>query len=135
MYRSRVEEMFQEFRLYNPNDDVERYSQTGPFELSVELKNGRILRYDALIQGTRSVDPHYDEKVIEDESYFRRSFARNLRRLMRDKNLNRESLAKRSNVSYYGICNYLNAKTTPTFFVVNKLAKTLDCDPSDLIRP
>ena len=127
--------LLEEYRLYNPSAEVESYSQTGPFELTATLKDGKIIRYDSLTNSMRMVNPHYDELIVEDEEYFRLSFSRNLRRLMRDKDLSREKLAERSNVSYYGICNYLNSKTTPTFFVVNKLARALDCDPSELIRP
>lgn len=135
MSQSIADWLFEEYRLFNPNTEVERCEQTGILELTVELKDGQIVRYDSPTNSTRTVNPHYDELIVEDEEYFRLSFSRNLRRLIRDKDLSREKLAERSNVSYYGICNYLNAKTTPTFFVVNKLARALDCEPSELIRP
>lgn len=135
MSQSIADWLFEEYRLFNPNTEVERYEQTGILELTIELKDGRIVRYDASTDSTRTVNPHYDDLIVEDEEYFRLSFSRNLRRLMRDKDLSREKLAEQSNVSYHSICNYINASSTPSFFVVNKLARALDCDPSELIRP
>ena len=68
----------------------------------------------------------------EPEEYiFRRQFGRGVRRMMLNRGLTQSDLSDRTGLSQPQLSRYINGKTLPSAFVLEKLAKALKCNVDD----
>lgn len=129
------QELFEEYKLYFGDDDVVCYWKENAFELNVQVENGTVYRYSALSHGVRKVPPNIEERMLNDEEYFRFIFSLNLDRLMSEAGMTRYALADIAGVSYASLTQYLNQNMSPSVYVLYKLRAALKCDISEFFRP
>ena len=66
------------------------------------------------------------------EELYKKEFGRKLRRLLFIKGLTQEDIADMVGSSQDRISRYMNGKSMPGFFMVERLAKALDCPIEEL---
>ena len=105
------------------------WKQLDLYLLLVEFDDGDICIYDDLSQSIRSV-PKDPNAMTEEEC--RNEFGRRLVRLMGIKCITQTELSQMTNIPQYLISKYINGKTTPSFYNVDKIAKALKCSVDEL---
>ena len=121
--------IFDRFEMYYPSiaEQAVSYKAKGPNIIFVTLEDGSVIEYNDLMNSFRTVVP-YDGS----EESWKREFAHRLVELMVDKGFDQSYLSEASGVSQQSISNYIHRKTMPTGFIIDKLARALRCDVSEL---
>lgn len=121
--------IFDRFKMYYPSiaEQAVSYKQKSIYVIFVTLHDGSVIEYNDLMNSFRTVVP-YDES----EESWKREFAHRLVELMVDNGFDQSYLSEASGVSQQSISNYIHRKTMPTGFVIDKLARALHCEVSDL---
>lgn len=129
MYRLSAEDIFEDFSRRFPNmvDQVVEYQEVNDTTILISLSDGCQMKYYG-DSGSFRVIKEFDGSR-EDWS---KHFANNLIDMMNYRGMDQTYLSERSGVSQQSISNYMNGKGMPTGYVINKLAKALSCDISDL---
>lgn len=107
---------------------VEFYEK-GDDELIIRLDDGRMISY---YDPERSIRTLSNEPSNMTELEFRREFSRRLRRKMWEKGINQMTLALEARISEVSLSHYMTGKSTPSFYVIDKIAKVLRCSVDDL---
>lgn len=125
------ERFFNNFKLYFPIAAklVTEYRKTGLFDLTIKLDDGTSVIYDDMDHTIRTL-PRDSNAMTEKEC--RREFGLRLRKIMFLKGVTQAELSERTGLSQPMISNYISAKTTPSFYNVDKIAKALGCSTEDL---
>ena len=110
-------------------DRVVGYTAIDPYLLVIELDNGDKILYDDFYQRIRDIPK--DPSVITEEEH-RKEFGYRLHRMMDIKNITQAELADRTGIQQCQISKYINGKTTPSFYNVDKIAKALRCSVDEL---
>lgn len=108
---------------------VEEHIFIGDYFLIAKLTDGSRVCYD---QSDRSIRNLPSDPDTMSEVQFRREFGIRLRRLMERKRITQSELAERMGVSQTRISGYVRGKNTPSIFMVNKIAKALNCSIDEL---
>lgn len=115
-------------------DDAIRFEEIGPHELMIYCEDGSRVHYDCFngdwfkwYSTDYDVNKRSDEKIIQD-------FQWRLRRTMTLKCIGQAQLAEMSGISQATISNYLTGKSMPDILKLNKLARALNVDVSELLR-
>jgi transcriptional regulator with XRE-family HTH domain len=66
------------------------------------------------------------------EETYRKEFGIRLRRLLRMKGMTQSDLADAIGITNAGLSGYINGKHTPSFYMVNKIARVLKCSVDEL---
>ena len=121
--------IFDRFKMYYPSiaEQAVSYKQKSSYVIFVTLHDGSVIEYNDLMNSFRTVVP-YDGS----EESWKREFAHRLVELMVDNGFDQSYLSEASGVSQQSISNYIHRKTMPTGFVIDKLARALHCEVSDL---
>lgn len=121
----------EKFKMYYPTmaEQAVSYKAKGPNIIFVTLEDGSVIEYNDLMNSFRTVVP-YDGS----EESWKREFAHRLVELMVDKGFDQSYLSEASGVSQQSISNYIHRKTMPTGFAIDKLARALGCDVSELTK-
>lgn len=119
-----------EFEMYYPHfaREVEGYYDgMDPFEMIVKLKDGRFISYDIRDKFVRFLasDDTCDEEVCKKE------FGIRLRRRMMHMGFTQNTLSEVTGIPQPNISDYINGKTTPSFYTIVKLARVLECSIDD----
>ena len=93
-------------------------------ELIIELDDGDWISYDGFNRTVRNL-PFDSNDMSEIE--FRREFGIRLSDIMWHKGVSETRLAELTGISQVSISNYITGKTTPSFYIVDKIAKVLGC--------
>lgn len=122
---------FNNFKLYFPSASklVTDYKRTGLFDLTIKLSDGTSVMYDDMEHSIRNL-PRDSNAMSEREC--RREFGLRLRKIMYFKNITQSDLSERTGLSQPMISNYINGRTTPSFYNADKIAKALGCSTEDL---
>ena len=111
-----------------------RFEEAGPFGLMVYCKDGSKVRYDDFngdwfkwYPSDYDINKRSEECIIKD-------FKWRLKRTMTMRGIGQAKLAEMSGISQKTISNYLNGKNMPDILKLNKLARALDVDVSELLR-
>ena len=123
--------IYENFKKYFPliEPEVDSYRINGDFDMMiVELKDGGLLIYDDNTNTIRNA-PSDDKTMTENEC--RREFGMRLRRIMISKGVTQEQLSQVTNIQQSQLSNYINGKTSPSFYNVDKIAKALGCSTDD----
>jgi len=107
---------------------IDIYEQ-GDFELVVKCNDGTAILYDDFDKTVRKLPS--DSRAMTDEEYHR-EFRMRLRKIMHRKNINQRELSEITGISQVSISNYINGRTNPSFYAVDKIAKALGCSMEDL---
>lgn len=97
-------------------------------EIRIVLENGKQYSYDMYTETIRLLPNVYD--MSEDECLYEFSFR--LRRLMYRKGITQEMLSERTGIAQPLISRYINGKSCPSFYKVDKIAKAIGCSIDDL---
>lgn len=121
--------IFDRFKMYYPSiaEQAVSYKQKSIYVIFVTLHDGSVIEYNDLMNSFRTVVP-YDGS----EESWKREFAHRLVEQMVDNGFDQSYLSEASGVSQQSISNYIHRKTMPTGFVIDKLARALHCEVSDL---
>ena len=119
----------EKFKMYYPTmaEQAVSYKAKGPNIIFVTLEDGSVIEYNDVLTSFRTVHP-YDGS----EESWKREFAHRLVEKMVDRGFDQIYLSEISGVSHQSISNYIHRKTIPTAYAVDKLARALRCDVSDL---
>ena len=125
--------IYEEFQLMFPRiaDHAVSWDPINDIEISIMLDDGEEMRYDHLSKCARRVIYHEEDDI--DEKVWRREFARNIDRRMRQLGINQMILSERSGISQITISKYMNCSATPSTYNTRRLARALECDYNDLI--
>lgn len=100
------------------------FIDNGPFEIVVKMENGETLSYDDLYDSVRRL-PSNSREMTEEEC--RKEFGYRLRQMMTIKNVNQLELSERTGINQPTLSNYINGKTSPTLYNIDRIAKALGC--------
>ena len=95
----------------------------------VRLDDGDSVMYDREKRTIRNL-PRDPSSMSEEQ--FRREFGYRLRCLMERRGMTQGELAERINSSQVTVSKYMCGKNTPSVFMVNKIAKALNCSIDEL---
>ena len=118
------EKLFEEFKLYFPliaKKAVDWVEESG-INLIVTLDDGRKVMYDDLDSTIRRL-PKDSNNLTEEECAY--EFGVRLRRLMWRKGVNQQELSEATGISQPMLSKYVNGKTLPGFYNLDKIAKYL----------
>lgn len=123
--------IFENFKMYFPSiaRQTMRCRQVDFFSIMVDLADGDRVLYDDLENTIRTL-PKDPTKLSKAQCS--REFGLRLRRMMTIKDMTQEELAERTGLTQTMISLYINGKNNPSFYIVDKIAKALDCSLDDL---
>ena len=119
-------ELINEFKEWFPSiaRHVNTYHEGNKAELILELDDGCWMSYDAVTRTIRNLPSNPNELT---EAEFRNEFGVRLSDLMWKRGISEMYLSELTGISRVSISNYITGKTTPSFYSVDKIAKTLNC--------
>lgn len=109
-------------RIISATDD-------GPEAIHIKMDDDTVLFYDNINKTIRRL-PESSSDMSELEC--REEFALRLRRIMSRKNISQKELSEACEISQPQLSGYLTGRHTPSFYVVDKIAKALDCSADEL---
>lgn len=120
----------QNFNLYFKYlaDKVIDITVVDDWTLHVKLNDGSSVIYDDMLHTIRNL-PQNSNAMTEQEC--RVEFGCRLRKILLHRGMSQSDLCMRAGITNAQLSNYINGKTTPTFYVVDKIAKALDCSIDD----
>ena len=123
--------LFHNFQVYFPRiaDQVVCWYKDGIDTLFVRLDNGRALQFDDSNQAIRYLP---EDPVNLSEEECRSEFGKRLQKVMVFRGVTQEELSSRTGIHRTLISQYMNGKHTPSFYVVDKIAKALNCSIDEL---
>lgn len=118
--------LFDNFAMYFPSmaEDTITYEELNDFELVVKMSNGTTVLYDDIDHSFRRL-PRSSDDMTEDECLT--EFGCRLRKIMFRNGITQEELSERTGIAQPRISRYLRGKNSPTFYVVDRIAKALGC--------
>lgn len=107
---------------------------SGKYAITAILNDGSRVEFDSSNNTIRDVSKYYDHSNLDSmtEESWRQEFGRRLRRVMSEKNYTQERLSELTGISRQMLTRYVRGNSTPSGYVVNKLAEALDCDIREL---
>lgn len=124
-------DLINNFKLYFPSlaEKAVDFKEDELGYLFVRLDSGMALVYDDENNSFR-VLPVNSNNMSEEEH--RQEFGVRLRKLLYRKGISQEDLSLMTGIPQSRISNYIRGKYTPSFYVVDKIAKALGCSTEDL---
>ena len=125
-----INDVLNNFRIYFPTvaNRMISYQDSGDFEITVRCDDGETYIYDDLDRTIRMLPP---DGELMTEDVWRREFGRRLRKRMARKGLTQSELAEKVGVSQVMLSNFMTGRSMPGFYIVDKLARALDCSVDD----
>ena len=81
--------------------------------------------------GDKDLNPEAEDDISEEE--YRIRLSKNLRIKMHRTAVSQDVLARRSGISTVMINRYMNAKATPSTYNLERIARALQCSPTELL--
>lgn len=121
------ERLYTNFKQYFPlfaEDAVSFTTSNMPCELIVKLTDGSYILYDDVDRTIRNLpdDPH---ELSKEECT--KEFSYRLRKMMQIKGVTQQELSERTGIAQSNISGYIRGVNSPSFYVIDKIAKALDC--------
>lgn len=113
--------------LYNQSIKI---SEGGPREVIALLSDGTLISYYDRDRTFRSL-PSNSKNMTEEE--YKRELGIRLRQMMEHRGVTQNDLSEMTGLSQAQISSYVTGKVSPSFYVIDRIAKALDCS-SDLLR-
>lgn len=111
---------------------------SGQMEITVKVREQGEARedferysYDMFTRSACKIYRYSDVTDISEEEW-KKEFARNLCRKMRNMCINQETLSDRTGLSQVMISKYANGKALPNAYNIHKLARALECSFAEL---
>ncbi len=109
--------------------EMEDYEELDNGELLIHLKNGDKALYNPFEDWCRRL-PKDSRSMTENECTA--EFAARLRNVMRRKGYSQQQLSVRTGISQPAISNYVTGRRMPSFYMIDKIAKALNCSVDEL---
>lgn len=119
-----------ELKYYYPQiyeDSVAIIKKSG-YEAIVKTKDGKAYSFYSLDQSLRKLPPDPNNLTKEE---FQNEFGINLYNMLWNKGYTEKTLAKELGISQVMVSRYISGKVVPSFYIVDKIAKVLDCSTDD----
>jgi ribosome-binding protein aMBF1 (putative translation factor) len=134
----KYEQIIDGYKVWHPS----LFSQTvecrpsGHHSILASLNDGSKIEYDSRDNTIRDVTKYYDHENNDnvDEITWRKEFGRKLQRAIQDKGISQETLSEITGLSRQMISRYIRGNSTPSGYVVSRLAEALDCDVRELTK-
>lgn len=109
---------------------------SGRYCILASLNDGSKIEYDSRDNTIRDVTKYYIRESIDDvdEIAWRKEFGRKLNRAIADKGINQEKLSEMMGISRQMLSRYIRGNSTPSGYVLSRLAEVLDCDVRELTK-
>lgn len=131
------ERIIREYKLWYPSfyDRTIDITITGYHMLLAVLDNGNKVEFSLLDNGLRDVTNIYNVELDDDmdEEEWRKRFGDRLKTLIRDRSFSHETMSSLLGISRVMLSKYINGKATPSSYVINRIARVLNCDVRDLV--
>ena len=136
MIRKKDREIYEDFIRMCPyvKGEIKSWFTNEYSELFAELNDGSAYRYDYITKTFgwfKSMDELLDSP--QDETEWRKCFARRLYKKMVMKGITQDVLAWKTGVSQATLSKYISGQVMPGVFKLQKIAKVLGCDINELI--
>lgn len=119
-------------RMYNRTVECR---PSGRSNILVTLDDGEKMEFDSLDNSIRSVTKYYTNSVNDvDEESWRKEFGRKLHRAIVDKGITQEQLSDMTGISRQMLSRYIRGNSTPSGYILSRLAEVLDCDVRELTK-
>lgn len=124
-------EMFKTFEMYFPSisREVVGCYKNDDFSLILKTDAGETFMYDDFEHTIRML-PRDSSDLTEDQC--RHEFGVRLRRLLYLKGMTQYELSERTGIQRTQLTRYIMGKSSPSFYVVDKIAKGLGCSIDEL---
>lgn len=118
--------LYKNMQAYFPSlaNQVVKVCTRGPLELLVKLEDGSVYLYDDGHNTIRKL-PSDPSKLTEEEC--KKELAKSLYDTMYRKGLTQEELSEKTGISQTSLSRYMTGKVSPSFYIVDKIAKALGC--------
>lgn len=102
----------------------------------VSLDDGTKMEYNSIDNTIRDVTKLYIRENIGsvDEEAWRKEFGHKLRRAIADRGINQERLSEMMGISRQMLTRYVRGTSTPSGYILSRLAEVLDCDVRELTK-
>ena len=110
-------------------NDIISWIKNDEWGITVRTRQGETFFYDDYEHTIRRL-PKDSDKLTEEQC--RLEFGTRLRRLMYGKGISQTELADQIGIQRTQLNNYINGKTSPSFYIVDRIAKALHCSIEDL---
>lgn len=109
---------------------------SGQMEITVRLDDRTFWVFDMIGPtlkplGNKELNPESEDSISEEE--YRIRLSKNLRIKMHHTAVSQDVLARRSGISTVMINRYMNAKATPSLYNLERIARALQCSPTELL--
>lgn len=109
---------------------------SGQMEITVRLDDRKFWVFDMIGPtlkplGNKELNPESEDSISEEE--YRIRLSKNLRIKMHHTAVSQDVLARRSGISTVMINRYMNAKATPSMYNLERIARALQCSPTELL--
>lgn len=130
-----VDHLYENFKRYFSAfaDDVAEYEMYDDLELLITLHNGSQLLYDDTDPSIQYIPaPSKEERMTEKQ--WRYGFGMRLRKKMRMKGITQADLSEITGLTQSMISRYVTGKSIPSLYVIDKIARILECTTDDLLH-
>lgn len=102
----------------------------------VSLDDGSKIEYNSIDNTIRDVTKLYirEPDISVDEESWRKEFGRKLHRAMVEKGLTQDRLSEITGISRQMLSRYMRGNSTPSGYVLSRLADILECDVRELTK-
>lgn len=131
------EPVYEAFCQDYPNlaEEMVDWYPSAQLEITVKIRGGKKYAYDFMTrQAYLASDPEYDDMNDISEEEWRKMFARNLNRKMRNVSMTQDRLADKVGISQVTISKYTNGLATPNSRNLIKMARALKCSIHELVN-
>ena len=125
-----LDRLVKNLQLYFPSvaNRITSCKETDDFELMVRCDNGETFIYDDIDRSILLLPT--DGNSMTEETW-RQEFGRRLRKRMARKGMTQSELAEIVGISQVMLSNFMTGRSMPGFYIVDKLARALDCSVDD----
>ena len=122
--------IYQNLETYFPSvaKDAVEITERGSWELIVRVSGGAVYSYDNFHMTIRRLPADRDNMS---ENEFRNEFGRRLRARLDHNHISQGKLSEMTGISQVGISKYVNGTRTPSFYIVDRIAKALNCSSDE----
>lgn len=119
-------DMYESFKLYFPRlaEKAVSYHPNGHYELILKMDDGINISYNYLEKGFR-VLPNDPNNMTKTE--FSNEFGFRLRKKLERVGITQSELCDIVGISQPQLSEYINGKKVPSFYIIDKIAKALNC--------
>ena len=131
------ENMLNEIARVRPdiyNNMIDWYS-SNQGEITIKVEGGKKYAFDFRHIDSPTLIPSFEDSMEEmDEDIWRKNFSRRLRRRMEYIGVSQEWLSDKTGISQVTISKYLNGKSSPSGYSMERIARALGCTVGELTR-